>query len=199
MSPKAITASTTRRLVLQNAVLGLGALGLSGQAGAQAPFFAGKRNQFIFFEPRESAQALILQGFDGKPRPLAAHAGKSILLAFWASWCPPCRTELPQLARLQAESGAEPFIVLPVCLDRERANATRFLRQLGLEKLHSAFDPEGRIAAGPESAARAPFPLYGMPMAFILDGEGRKAGYLSGEADWSAPQARALLRYFAKG
>jgi len=128
----------------------------------------------------------------------AAYRGKAVLLAFWASWCPPCRRELPILHRLQKQAKSEPFVIVPVSLDRDAATAAAYLQRLRLDRFTTFIDTEGEVASGPKSKVPTPFPLYGMPMSYVIDARGRSGGYLTGEADWSAQDALALLRFYAR-
>lgn len=180
-----------------------GALGAMPPAGAAAadtypPPFSTPHAQFTVLDPREEAGHIPLRDLGGRQSTLAAHRGKAVLLAFWASWCPPCRRELPILQRLQTQAKSEPFVVVPVSLDRDAATAAAYIRRLRLDGLSSFIDTEGEVASGPKSKVATPFPLYGMPMSYVIDASGRSGGYLTGEADWSAPDALALLRFYAR-
>ena len=100
--------------------------------------------------------------------------------------------------RLQAQSGqASVFEVLAIALDRDPKTAVDFLDRLGLSRFQTFFDPAGEVARVPAPANPPPFPLYGMPMSYIVDHRGRNVGYLTGESDWSTPDALALLRYYS--
>ncbi|MFJ5369495.1 TlpA disulfide reductase family protein [Bosea sp. CER48] len=140
---------------------------------------------------------LAITDLGGRSRPLSAYRGKAVLLNFWASWCPPCRRELPILQRLQARAGREPFVVLPVSLDKSPATVKAYLQRLGLSELSTFIDTDGSVASGPKSTKPTPFALYGMPMTYILDREARSVGYLVGEADWNSPAGLELLRFYA--
>lgn len=161
------------------------------------PPFSTPHAQFTVLDPREDAGHIILRDLAGARRTLASYRGKAVLLAFWASWCPPCRRELPILHRLQMQARNEAFVVLPVSLDRDASTATAYIRRLSLNDFSSFIDTEGEVASGPKSQVATPFPLYGMPMSYVIDARGRSGGYLTGEADWSAPEAIALLRFYA--
>ena len=89
-------------------------------------------------------------------------------------------------------------MVVPVSLDRDAATAVAYLRRLRLNEFSSFLDTGGEVASGPKSKVATPFPLYGMPISYVIDARGRSGGYLTGEADWSAPDALALLRFYAR-
>ena len=167
-------------------------------AARQPPRFAGPSSQFIQIDPPEEAGSLVLTDLAGKTRPLSAYRGKAVLLNFWASWCPPCRRELPILRRLQARATREPFVVVPVSLDKSVATVKTYLDRLGLADLATFIDAEGTVASGPKSTKPTPFPLYGMPMTYLLDREARSVGYLVGEADWTSPEGLELLRFYGR-
>ncbi len=189
---------TRRTLMLGSAVGALGGLPPAEAADPYPPPFSTPHAQFTVLDPREEAGHIPLRDLGGRRRMLAAYRGKAVLLAFWASWCPPCRRELPILQRLQARAKSEPFAIVPVSLDRDAATAVAFLKRLRLDGFTSFIDSEGEVASGPKSKIATPFPLYGMPMSYVIDARGRSGGYLTGEADWSAPDALALLRFYAR-
>lgn len=188
--------SPTRRQALAIALLS--PLAATPTAARQPPRFAGPSSQFVQIDPPEDAGSLVLTDLAGKPRPLSTYRGKAVLLNFWASWCPPCRRELPILRRLQAGAAREPFVVIPVSLDKTAATVRTYLDRLGLADLATFIDAEGAVASGPKSARPTPFPLYGMPMTYLLDREARSVGYLVGEADWNSAEGLELLRFYAR-
>lgn len=192
----------TRRDLVFGSAAGFLSPALTARAGAAAerhpPPFGSSHAQFTILDPREDAGHIVLRDLKGARRPLASYRGKAVLLCFWASWCPPCRRELPILRRLQADSKNEAFVVLPVSLDRDRQTAAAFIERLGLRGFTSFIDSEGQVATGPNSTVTTPFALYGMPMSYVIDAHGRSAGYLTGEADWGTPEALALLRFFGE-
>lgn len=188
--------SPTRRKAL--ALTLLSPLAATPVAARQPPRFAGPSSQFVQIDPPEEAGSLVLTDLSGKTRPLSTYRGKAVLLNFWASWCPPCRRELPILRRLQARAAREPFVVLPVSLDKSAATVRTYLDRLGLADLTTFIDAEGIVASGPKSAEPTPFPLYGMPMTYLLDREARSVGYLVGEADWTSPEGLELLRFYGR-
>ncbi len=186
----------------------LGSLRLGGSAGlisllapralaAPPPFVSEAGGQFIELDPREDVSAISLKDFSGRTRQLASYRGRPCLVAFWASWCPPCLRELPILHRLQQRRDLG-FAVIPVSIDRDAAKAQRLIDRLGLRGFTSFIDREGLVASGPKSQLQTPFQLYGMPMSYIVDAKGRTAGHLAGAADWSTPDAIRLMQHFAR-
>lgn len=188
----------SRRQILRNASLGAAAM-ISLPAVARPPtFIATAGGQYMEIEPREDVSAIMIRDFAGKGRSFSQYRGRPALVAFWASWCPPCLWELPILHRLQQRSADLGFSVIPISLDQDVERAKHFMRRLKLSGFVSFSDPKGLIASGPKSATQTPFQLYGMPMSYILDPQMRTAGHLAGAADWSSAEAIALLGYYSK-
>ncbi|MGO4676993.1 TlpA family protein disulfide reductase [Bosea sp. 2YAB26] len=186
----------------------LGSLLLGGSAGAISllppralaappPFVTEAGGQFIELDPREDVSAISLTDFNGRPRSFASYRGRPCLVAFWASWCPPCLRELPILHRLQQRRDLG-FAVVPVSIDRDAAAARRLIDRLGLRGFASFIDRDGLVASGPKSQVQTPFQLYGMPMSYVVDARGRTAGHLAGAADWGTPEAIRFMHYFAR-
>jgi thiol-disulfide isomerase/thioredoxin len=147
---------------------------------------------FVNLRPRRRAAAQ-LTGLDGAAADLAAWRGQVVLLNFWATWCPACRTELPHLERLQAISGHD-LKIAAVSTDRAgRAPVLPFVRKLGLKRLAIYLDPGQAVAQPADSSTNAPFTLYGMPITYLIDRAGWVAGYVAGQVDWSTEDARALI------
>ncbi|MHB1220366.1 MAG: TlpA disulfide reductase family protein [Alphaproteobacteria bacterium] len=135
---------------------------------------------------------------EGDTVSLRRFQGKVVLLNFWATWCAPCRREMPALDRLEADMGGDKFEVVAVSIDRAGLLAVRpFYKALGVANLAIYLDPEQRLgyfeAENPRSAA---FALYGLPISYVLDDRGYVLGYLAGPADWDSKEARNFLQYF---
>ena len=124
---------------------------------------------------------------ESAPTTVADFRGRVVVLNVWAMWCRPCRTELPTIAALDAAYGEE-VAVLAVNVDRtpeEIAAAQAFLA-----------DGNAPLAFYSDPTFELPFRLPGrgaMPQTLILDRQGRVRAWLAGEADWSSPEARALV------
>ncbi|WP_290753015.1 TlpA disulfide reductase family protein [Amaricoccus sp.] len=125
-------------------------------------------------------------GPDGAETTLAASNGKVRLVNFWATWCAPCREEMPALAALRAGMGGEDFDVLLVATGRnDPAAIARFFAEEGIEGIATGLDPKGALAR----AAGAP----GLPVTLVLDRDGREVARLIGGADWNGESARAIV------
>jgi len=114
--------------------------------------------------------------------------GKVVLLNFWATWCLPCREEMPALDRLQATLGGKDFEVVAVSIDKgDKGPAALkvFYRDVGIRHLRIYHDPTGD--AGFEVG------MVGIPTTLLLDREGKELGRMSGPAKWDGPEALALI------
>ncbi|MCC7251490.1 TlpA disulfide reductase family protein [Hyphomicrobium sp.] len=122
----------------------------------------------------------------GAPKTLKDFRGKTVLLNLWATWCAPCREEMPSLDRLQAELGSDTFEVVALAVDRTGLDAARrFLDGIEVKTLALYADPTTRSG----SALKA----IGMPTTILIDAEGREIGRLSGPAEWDSEAAKRLI------
>jgi thiol-disulfide isomerase/thioredoxin len=109
-----------------------------------------------------------------------------VVLNFWATWCAPCRKEMPALDALQAALGDRGLEVVAIATGRNAPAAiTRFFDETGVANLHPYTDPGMELARD--------MAVFGLPVTVILDREGREIARLTGEADWNGPAARAVL------
>jgi thiol-disulfide isomerase/thioredoxin len=124
---------------------------------------------------------------NNQPRSLAEFRGRPILLNIWATWCVPCRKEMPSLARLQAKFDPSQFLVLALSVDRQGIPAVQsFFQELKLTGLGIYVDPPGDAM----SRLRVP----GLPTTVFVNAEGQEIGRKIGAAEWDSPEAIALLR-----
>lgn len=116
----------------------------------------------------------------GKRRTLADFRGRHVLLNVWATWCVPCRLEMPSLDRLQVKLGGPKFIVLALSVDSGGAPAvSKFYAELGLKALDIFVDRSLQV----NSALR----ILGLPSTVLLDAEGREIARHIGPAEWDSP------------
>ena len=159
------------------------------QSSGDRPPLEGWMAQFTLNDPPRPAPDTQLQTLDGEPVPLADYKDKIVLVNFWATWCLPCIREMPSLERLQASFDKEKFLILAVSVDRGgAAKVVPFLEKHEIDGLTPLLDQKMRLA----SALKVP----GMPTTFLLDRDGRVLGSLPGIAEWDAPEALALVRYY---
>lgn len=124
----------------------------------------------------------------GKPLTVADFRGKMILLNIWATWCPPCRNEMPTLDRLQAKLGGPDFEVVVVSIDQGDSGlflVQEFFLEIGVKHLRSYIDATGE----------APRKLgsIGLPVTLLIDRDGKEIGRLVGGAEWDGPEPIALV------
>jgi thiol-disulfide isomerase/thioredoxin len=151
------------------------------------PLSQGQMAAFVFRKAPEALPAFKFQDADGKERTLADWRGKVVLLNLWATWCLPCRNEMPSLDRLQKEIGSDKFEVLALSVDRKGLEASKkFLDDIKVEKLGLYVDP----------SARASFDLrlVGLPATLLIDAQGHEIGRLLGPAEWDGEDAKRLIR-----
>lgn len=154
------------------------------------PAFRGAVGQFTLIRPLKEAPLRAVDDENGKPVDLAAALkGKVVVLNFWATWCAPCIQELPTLDRLQAEMGSGRFQVVAVSVDlRGMEKVGPFWKEKGFKHLSILIDQRSQMMRG--------FKARGLPTTYVIDAEGKVVGYLEGHADWSSPEAKALVRYY---
>ncbi len=128
----------------------------------------------------------------GEAKTLGSFADKVVLLNLWATWCGPCRAEMPMLDNLQATLGGSDFEVLPLSIDRGGADKVRdFYRELGLDNLAIYIDPT--------ATAQRRLRVVGIPTTLLIDRDGRELGRLSGPAEWDGPDMIAFFRHVIEG
>jgi thiol-disulfide isomerase/thioredoxin len=126
---------------------------------------------------------------DGGTATLADYAGKITVVNFWATWCAPCRKEMPMLAELQTELGGDDFEVVTIATGRNSAVAmAKFFEEIGVDNLPLHMDPKQQLAR--EMA------IMGLPITLILNPEGQEIARMRGDADWSSDSAKARSSKF---
>ncbi len=157
---------------------------------AAKPLVTGEVANFILYDVPEPAPAVTFADERGALRTLADFHGQAVLLNFWATWCVPCKREMPSLDRLEAALGSPAFQVVPLSQDRTMVNKVR------------AFYDEQSIAALPlyidqSGASQRAFGITGLPSTILIDADGKVVGRMVGPAEWDSPEAIALLKHFA--
>jgi len=126
----------------------------------------------------------------GKPLSLASFRGRTVLLNLWATWCVPCRKEMPTLDALQGELGGPGFEVVAVNIDtRDPDKPKEFLKQIGVQKLAYYADPSAKTFQDLKSIGRA----FGMPTTLLIDPHGCEIGTIAGPAEWASKDALKLI------
>ncbi|ADV10720.1 thiol:disulfide interchange protein TlpA [Mesorhizobium ciceri] len=141
-------------------------------------------------DPPQSLKSLAFNGPDGKPMTLADHAGKTVLLNLWATWCAPCRAEMPALDALQKEKGSDAFQVIAVNVDAgDDVKPKKFLSDTGVATLGYYRDSTMALFNDLKKRGLA----LGLPVTMLVDGEGCLIAHMNGPAEWSGPDARRLV------
>lgn len=130
-------------------------------------------------------------GPDGEPRTLSDFKGKAVLVNLWATWCVPCREEMPALDKLQAEFGGADFEVVAVNVDTRNADKPKaWLQQNGVHNLAYYADPTGKLLQVLQKSGHA----VGLPTTMLIDSSGCEIALLKGPAEWASPDAFSFLR-----
>jgi thiol-disulfide isomerase/thioredoxin len=141
-------------------------------------------------DPPQSLKTLAFEGADGKPMTLADHSGKTLLVNLWATWCAPCRAEMPALDTLQKEKGGDTFEVVAVNVDTgDAAKPKKFLAETGVKNLALYREPTLTLFDTVKKRGLA----LGLPVTMLVDGEGCLLGHMNGPAEWSSPDAKRLV------
>ena len=147
------------------------------------------RKLAIHEEPQE-VSATPFEGDDGAETTLQDLQGEVVVVNFWATWCGPCREEMPTLAKLQEELGDEGVRVATIATGRnDPVEMDRFLQEVGADSLPRWRDPSQGLARD--------MGVLGLPITVILNREGQEVARLQGDAVWSSESALAILRAIA--
>ncbi len=118
---------------------------------------------------------------------LAEFKGKTVLVNFWATWCAPCRKEMPMLSELQTEFGGDTFEVVTIATGRNAVPSIRkFFEDIGVDNLPLYLDPKQKLAR--EMA------VLGLPITLILDPDGNEIARMRGDAEWNSDSAKAIIQ-----
>ncbi|HVX36836.1 MAG TPA: redoxin family protein [Hyphomicrobium sp.] len=156
-------------------------------ATGESSFKLGKMAAFVAKKTPEPLPDITFQDAAGKEVTLSSFKGKTILLNLWATWCGPCREEMPALNRLQTELGSDKFEVVALSLDRKGYEASKkFLEDLKADKVNLYADPTAK--QGME------LKLLGMPTTILINKDGLEVGRLAGAAEWDSDDAKKLIQ-----
>jgi thiol-disulfide isomerase/thioredoxin len=127
---------------------------------------------------------------DGHERKLADWHGRTVLLNLWATWCVPCRREMPALDKLEGELGGADFEVVAVNIDtRDRHKPLAFLKEIGVTHLAYYSDESAKVFQSLKLAGKA----FGMPTTLLVGRSGCEIGEMAGPAEWSSPAGVKLV------
>jgi thiol-disulfide isomerase/thioredoxin len=133
---------------------------------------------------------LALVDASGKTRALGEWRGRTVLLNLWATWCVPCRKEMPALDALQKKLGSPKFEVVALNIDtRDPEKPKTWLKEVGITNLAYYADPQAKAFQDLKVIGRA----VGLPTSILIDGAGCEIGYLAGPAEWGGEDAVKLI------
>jgi len=133
---------------------------------------------------------LAFEDADGKPRKLSEWRGRTVLVNLWATWCVPCRKEMPALEGLQSRLGGPNFEVVAINIDtRDPEKPKNFLKDAHLTRLGYFSDEKAKVFQDLKAIGRA----LGMPTSVLVDGQGCEIATIAGPADWDSDDAVKLI------
>jgi thiol-disulfide isomerase/thioredoxin len=189
------------------AAIGLGALALYGTGGAGnsaaecrgakpvterlAPLARGEVAAVTVPKEPKPLPDLAFRAPDGAQKTLADYKGRTVLVNLWATWCVPCRQEMPALDKLQAALGGPDFEVVAINIDTRNVDRPKsWLKEAGVERLAYYADPEAKVFQDLKRVGKA----VGMPTTLLVDPQGCELALLSGPAEWGSEDALKLIR-----
>ncbi|MEO9824726.1 MAG: TlpA disulfide reductase family protein [Paracoccaceae bacterium] len=146
----------------------------------------GTMKKLRFVEPVAVTDTMFTHA-DGGEHTLAQFQGKHIVLNFWATWCAPCRKEMPMLSELQTEFGGETFEIVTIATGRnELAGIRRFFDEVSVDNLPIYLDPRQKLARE--------MGVLGLPVTLVIDPEGFEIARMIGDAEWNGESAKAIIK-----
>ncbi|MBL8590252.1 MAG: TlpA family protein disulfide reductase [Methylobacteriaceae bacterium] len=165
--------------------------GSAALAAKTAPFSRGEVAALAPSKTPKPMPDLAFEGPDGRPMKLSDLRGRIVLLNLWATWCAPCRKEMPALDRLQAALGGKDFEVVALSLDTRNLDRRKpFLDSVGVKSLAFYADPKADSLQILKGAAK----VVGLPTTILIDRRGCDLGVMAGPAEWDSPDAQALVK-----
>ncbi|MEO5883206.1 MAG: TlpA disulfide reductase family protein [Caldimonas sp.] len=180
------------RMGRRNALLAVGgvaaAIAGSGLYRRQASKSNPDLTTFESYPAVRDLEPLRFSDDHGAERSLNDFRGRVVLLNVWATWCPPCREEMPTLDRLQSALGGPMFEVVTVSIDSEGLPVVqKFFRQIGIKYLHPYIDTFREVGT---------LGVMGIPLTLLIDRDGREAARKLGPATWDDPKVTATIRRY---
>lgn len=184
-----LVPKTTRALGLFWLLLLTSASACSERPGepVKAPASTRSESGFVLWHAPRPVPALAFRDGDGRSLTLDDFQGRVVVLNVWATWCGPCRVEMPTLDNLHAKLGGADLEVLALSIDRAGPEAVReFFDEIGIKHLRLYIDPTGETLNMLDVA--------GIPTTLLIDRQGRELGRLIGAAEWDSPEMLQFLR-----
>ncbi|MCX7567256.1 TlpA disulfide reductase family protein [Sulfitobacter sp. F26169L] len=161
---------------------------LAADADIMLPLVAGDMKKLVIHDaPKSTSSAAFELADDAGRATLEDYRGKYVLVNFWATWCAPCRKEMPHLSELQEELAGKHFEVLTIATGRNSAaSIAKFFKDVGISNLPHHMDPNQALASQ--------MGIFGLPITVLLDPEGREIARLRGDADWASDSAKSIIK-----
>ena len=173
----------SRRL---NSLLLCAILCVAGTVSA-APPLPEMSHTLTALKPAKSAKDFTLPDLDGKPHRLSDYRGKVVLVNFWATWCPPCRREMPSMERLSQRLRDQPFMILGINQQEDPERVFVFTAQVDPSpNFPILFDPNSKVAHA--------WGVMGLPASFIVDQQGRVVYRAMGGREFDHPEIERAIR-----
>jgi thiol-disulfide isomerase/thioredoxin len=200
-TPKALLLAALVLIGAAGAVL-YGTAGPAGNSGAAcraanataervAPLARGEVAAVAVAKGSKPVPELAFDGPNGEARTLADFRGRTVLLNLWATWCAPCRHEMPTLDKLQSELGGPDFEVVAVNIDTRNLDKPKaWLKEAGVERLAPYADPQARVLQALQRSGH----VVGLPATLLIDPAGCEIAVLKGPADWASADGVRLVR-----
>jgi thiol-disulfide isomerase/thioredoxin len=155
-----------------------------------APLAHGEVAAFAVADPSRRLPDLAFRDGTGAERHLADWRGRTVLLNLWATWCVPCRKEMPALEALEEKLGGPRFEVVAVNIDTRDPDKPRaWLKEVGIDRLAYYADPSAKVFQDLKVVGRA----AGMPTTLLVDPAGCELGTVAGPAEWASDDAIRLV------
>lgn len=155
-----------------------------------APFARGEVAALAVADHPKPLAEISFDAGAGQKRSLADFRGRTLLVNLWATWCIPCRQEMPALDRLEAKLGGPDFEVVAIDLDTARLDQRQaFLEQAGVKSLAFYADPSAAVFEALKQSGN----VVGLPTSFLVDPQGCALGTMAGPAQWDSPDGVNLV------
>lgn len=156
-----------------------------------APLAHGELAALVVADSPRRLPPLAFKDAAGKPKSLAEWQGRTVLLNLWATWCVPCRKEMPALDALQRQLGGPGFEVVAVNIDtRDPDKPKAWLAETGIKDLAYYADPSAKIFQDLKAVGKA----FGMPTTLVVDPSGCEIAALAGPAEWASGDALTFMK-----
>lgn len=174
------------RSIVLYAALALGANSAMADTASLEALREGLMKKLVFHSQPKPVSDKTFTDPDGGTHKLADYQGKYILLNFWATWCAPCRKEMPSLDNLQKQLGGPKFEVVTVATGRNTLpGITKFFEKAGVTQLPILLDPKQGLARD--------MGVLGLPVSVVIDPNGNEIARLRGDTEWDSKSALAII------